>query len=146
MTGGDHFQPKKPEEPTVEQLQWELKAANTRLEKQAAYAVDNMALAEQIARLDGEKAATEKEVVRLRGLVDAQQKTVDQVGSENLELEKRVAILQFRYHLDAYYEGLHDAECEMERTDGTPTNGYQAMCWRASSARKALSRKDGKND
>ena len=110
MTGGDHFQPKKPEEPTVEQLQWELKVANTRLEKQAAYAVDNMALAEQIARLDGEKAATEKEVVRLRGLVDAQQKTVDQVGSENLELEKRVAELE-----GAGYEIILNPNCETDR-------------------------------
>jgi len=75
----------------LEQLQGKLEAANTRLAKQAAFAVDNMALAKQVVRLESEKAAAEKEAERLEGLVDAQQKTVDQVGSENLQLEKRVA-------------------------------------------------------
>ena len=107
----------------------DLLAAIEQLEAKLAYG------AEQFRKLNADTMELESEV-------KAGAHLVAEVGDRNRELELRVTELELLIK-DAYHEGLHDAECEIERTDGKPTNGYQAMCWRASSARKALIRKGG---
>ena len=101
MTGGDHFQPEKPEEPTVEQLEAKL-----------AYG------AEQFRKLNAD-------TMELEGEVKAGAHLVAVTGDRNRELEKRVAELEkFARHSEACASIYSNDKCDcgyeeaLSRKDG----------------------------